>query len=115
MRRLLPVAVLCAALLTPSAATAAEYTNEVLVLNSAAVRVDAGTMRARKGIEIQNLGPNPIYCAVGAQADAVLTKSRRLTTGETWSMGLFFGPAVWCRAASADQVTGAATIVTEIP
>lgn len=92
----------------------ARYTNEVLVLNSAAVRLDTG-LSSRRGIEIQNLGPNAIYCAVGAQADAVLTKSRKLDTGETWALAANESVQFWARAATADQVTGAATIVTEVP
>jgi predicted secreted protein len=113
-RPFLPVLVLSVFSLSLPA-IAAEHTNEVLVLTSAATRVDTDTMRSRKAIEIQNLGPNAIYCAIGASADAVLTKSRRLSAGETWSFTAFFGKTVYCRAATADQITGAATIVTEIP
>jgi len=92
----------------------ATYTNEVLVLASAATRLDTG-FAARKGIEIQNLGPNAIYVALGTSTDAVTTKSRRLSPGESWSLALWAGITVWARAVTADQVTGAATIVTEIP
>lgn len=113
MRKLFP---LLAVLALASSAGAATFTNEVLVLNASAVRMDTG-LTGRRGIELQNIGPNAIYCAVssiGGGADAVLTKSRRLSAGETWSMSLPVGPAVYCKAASADQVTGAATIVTEV-
>lgn len=111
--RVLTAGLLVAAFSLP--ALAGTYQNEVLVLASAATRVDPGTMRARKGLEIQNLGPNPIYCAPGVSADAVSTKARKISTGESWGISLFYGIAVYCIAASADQVTGAATIVTEVP
>lgn len=110
MKRVLTLlAVLCLS----SAAFAGTFTNEVLVLNSAATRVDTG-LTGRRGIEIQNIGPNAIYCAVGASADAVLTKARRLNAGETWALDIPVPNTVYCKAATADQVTGAATIVTEI-
>lgn len=84
---------------------------EVLVLNTAAVQVDAAKARNRTAWEIQNLGPNAIYCETKG-ATPVLTKSRKLASGEAWS-----GPPgagdIYCRAATADQVTGAATIYTE--
>lgn len=106
--------VVFAALAFTAPAFAGVYTNEVLVLSSAATRVDTDITR-RTGIELQNLGPNPIYCALKTSTDAVTTKSRRLITGETWSIGLIAGIGVYCRATTADQVTGAGTIVTEVP
>lgn len=95
------------------------YTNEVLVLASAAVQVDTGSVAAaaggqRRGLEIQNLGPNAIYCSVGESAAAVTTKSRKLNTGDAWALDLVAGRHVYCKAVTADQVTGAATIVTEV-
>jgi hypothetical protein len=86
---------------------------EVLVLASAAVRVDAG-MPNRRWIEIQNLGPNAISCAFSA-AGAVVTKARRLAQYEVWTPAVSSVMKVYCRAATADQVTGAATIVSELP
>lgn len=92
------------------------YTNEVLVLASAAVQVDTGTgtTTQRRGLEIQNRGPNSEYCAVGESAAAVVTKAREVASGASWSMSLPAGRHVYCKAATADQVTGAATIVTEL-
>lgn len=88
------------------------WATEVLVLNSAAVQVDASKSRSRTAWEIQNLGPNAIYCETKGTTP-VLTKSRRVdANGGTWS-----GPPgagdLFCRAATADQVTGAATIYVE--
>ena len=97
-----------------TAAHAATYTNEVLVLASAATRVDTG-LSLRKGIEVQNLGPNAIYCSVHESSAAVVTKARKVdASGGAWAIDL--GPQwkVYCRAATADQVTGAATVVTEV-
>jgi hypothetical protein len=86
---------------------------EVLVLASAAVRVDAG-MPNRRWIEIQNLGPNTISCAFSS-AGAVVTKARAIATGGVWSPPAPSVMKVYCRSAVADQVTGAATIVSELP
>lgn len=86
---------------------------EVLVLASAAVRVDAG-MPNRRWIEVQNLGPNAISCSLSA-AGAAVAKSRRLATNEAWAPPASSVHKIYCRAATADQVTGAATIVTELP
>jgi hypothetical protein len=89
------------------------FTNEVLVLNSAVIRIDTG-LTQRSGIEVQNLGPNDIYVAVGESAACVLTKSRKVSVGEAWSFACLSQVAVYAKAATADQVTGAATIVTEL-
>lgn len=95
----------------------ATFTNEKLVLNASSVLLTS-TLVGRRSVEVQNLGPNPIYCAVVAastdSADAVLTKSRRVANGEAWALDLPPGRFLYARAATADQVTGAATIVTEI-
>lgn len=105
MRRLL--------VLTLALAAAPASAAEVLVLASAATRVDTDSNRSRQGVEVQNLGPNPIYCEVGT-GTAVVTKSRRIPAGEAWGVAARYGVTVYCRAATADQVTGAATIVTEV-
>ena len=114
MKRLLCFVVLLG---VASPALAGEFTSEVLVLNSAVTLVTT-TRSPRQGVEIQNNGPNAIYCAVVStsanSADAVLTKSRKVSAGEAWGLSLPAGRAVYCRAATADQVTGAATVVTEV-
>lgn len=116
MKRLLILAVLSLAPLALGQDTPeTTQQNEVLVLTTS-TRVDVG-IRFRKGIEIQNLGPNAIYCTVGAGSTptAVSTKARKLdASGGTWALDLPAGYRVSCIAASANQVTGAATIVTEV-
>lgn len=108
------VAVLAAVLAL--AAPPVTLTRETLVLASAATRITIGA--SAKAVEIQNLGPNPIYCSFNANAGSadggavVATKARRIDAGGTWSFN-FYGQYVWCIAATADQVTGAATISTE--
>jgi predicted secreted protein len=111
MKRVLALALVLALAIPALAAT---HTNEVLVLASAATRVDTDTLRNRRALEIQNLGPNSIFCAIGASADAVVNKSRKIGAGEAWALDLSAGFPVYCKAATADQVTGAATVVTEV-
>ncbi len=96
------------------AARRAGATTEVLVLASGPVTMPTTALVQRKSIELQNLGPNPIYCTVGGSAP-VLLKSRQVpANGGTWSLGVGPSVLVKCLAATGDQVTGAATIVTEV-
>jgi hypothetical protein len=116
MKRLLLLLAVLA--LSAQALAAGTFTNEVLVLNSAATRVDTG-LSGRRGIEVLNLGPNAIFCGVvNAAADAtavvVVNKARKLNAGESWGLSLAPERRVYCIAATADQVTTAATIVTEV-
>ncbi len=87
---------------------------EVLVLNSAGTKMTSDALDGlRKGIFVQNNGPNAIWCSPGTAADAVLTKSVKVAaSGGSITMGTT--KKVYCRAASADQTTGAATTVVEI-
>jgi hypothetical protein len=86
---------------------------EVLVLTTAGgTRVDSATSTYRRGCEVQNLGPNAIYCAVGSEAP-VSTKSRQVVSGEAWAINVRAGVPIKCIVASTNQATGAATIVTE--
>lgn len=100
---------------TYGGAATSSATAEVLVLNSAATAVPASALSGRKAIEIQNLGPNAIYCRCDG-TNPVVSKARKLDA----SGGLFSidcddtACACKCIAATADQVTTAATIVTEI-
>lgn len=105
------IALLLAFLPAVSLAAYVPAVTEVLVLASAATILPQTDNR--RAIEIQNLGPNPIYCAFSSSA-AVVTKSRKIGTGESWSLNHPPNVAIYCKAATADQVTGAATIVTEI-
>ena len=83
--------------------------SQELLVGTSSTLVPALT--GRRAIELQNLGPNTIYCALSATP--VLTKSRRIQTGESWALDLPDVIPVRCIAATAAQVTGAATIVTQ--
>lgn len=93
------------------------FTNEVLVLNATSTLLTT-TLVARRSVEVQNLGPNPIYCAVSAgstdSAVAVVTKARKVAAGEAWALDLPPGRSIYAKAGTTDQVTTAATIVTEV-
>lgn len=86
--------------------------NEVLVLASAAKRIDAG-LPNRRWIEVQNLGPNPIFVSIVGTTPAS-GKARRLATNESWAPPVNAIHKLYAIASTADQVTGAATIVTEL-
>lgn len=111
--------VLCVA----AAAFAANWSAEVLVLTTATSipRVSSGC-----GFELQNNGPNPIYCVVGGDGvggppvypDAGLVLSvgsgrQIVASGGAWSADIPGVVPVWCMASTAAQVHGAATIYTE--
>jgi len=84
-------------------------TREILVLTTATQLARTSTS---KGFEIQNLGPNPIFCGLNASGNAVVNKSRKIDAGSTWSAALHGAVTVWC-ITTVNQVTGAATVFTE--
>jgi len=86
-------------------------TTEVLVSSSLVTRLPATDLHLRSTVEVQNLGPNPIYVAF-SEATCVATKARKLNTGDTWTVAVK-GVTLYAIAGTADQVTGAATIVSE--
>lgn len=101
------------ALLLPLAAAPATFTTalqtEVLVLTTTTVMP---RLKTSQGFEIQNLGPNPIWCAFGVAA--VANKARLIAAnGGSWSAGVTGYVLVNCIAGTANQVTGAATIISE--
>lgn len=108
--------------MTDASAQFSGITTEVMVDNTTQTAMPATPLSRRRAIEIQNLGPNPIYCAVGPVSTpptAVLTKSRRIeaatgSSSDKWALDIGPNVIVRCLAATADQVTGAATIVTEL-
>lgn len=112
MKRLVTLAALLG-LAGTALATANIATNEVLVLTTS-TRVDTGTLVARRGIEVQNLGPNAIYCALYESTAAVVLKARKVAAGSSWAVDAPAGLPMYCIAATANQVTTAATIVTEL-
>lgn len=84
---------------------------EVLVLNSAATSVPATALSGRKALEIYNNGPNAIYCSGGTP---VVNKAREIAPDSSWYVEVGETVDMKCIAASADQLTTAATIVSEI-
>jgi hypothetical protein len=109
---------------TPAVATNAWYVNttaettgvttEVLVLASATTAVPTSALAGRRAIELQNIGSNSIFCCVGASCTAVVNKTRKIAVGDAWSIDAGAAVVVRCIAATADQTTGVATIVTEV-
>jgi hypothetical protein len=91
---------------------------EVLVLANTSVNMAATPITNRKAIEIQNQGPNSIFCSInyfgGGDGGITVGKAREIASGGAWALDIGPTVKVWCRAETADQVTGAATIVTEI-
>lgn len=106
MRKLIAAVLLLAA--SPALA------GEVLVLASGPTRIDPSPVVGRQGLEIQNLGPNAIYCQLRTSSGLVVNKGRRIVNGETWPIAAPSTVKVYCIAATADQLTTAATIVTEL-
>lgn len=103
---------------TDASAKFSGATTEILVSNTVQTAVPTTVLANRRAIEIQNLGPNAIYCAVGPAATpptAVLLKTRQVAaSGGVWAIDLGPNVIINCLAATANQVTGAATIVTEV-
>lgn len=86
-------------------------TTEVLVQTTATALPQ--TTLYRRGLLIENRGPNAIWCAFGSSAKAVVNKAHKVAANG----GLFPVNApdkVWCIAETANQVTGAATVVSEV-
>jgi hypothetical protein len=97
------------------AGVAPTQTQEVLVLASAATAMPATALKARKAVELQNNGPNDIWCALGNASSAVAQASRRIqANGGTWSMDASTAVAIYCIAVGSDQVHLAATTFTEL-
>ncbi len=88
-------------------------TTEVLVLTTATKLPNTVSAKGRVGLEIQNLGPNQIFCAFSA-ATAVVDKARMVAVDGAWKVDAPEHTSIWCVAATANQITGNATIVSEI-
>lgn len=84
---------------------------EVLVLNSAATLIPTAGWTGRRSIEIYNNGPNAIYCSGGTP---VVNKAREVAADTSWAVDVSEAIVIRCIAATADQATLAATIVTEV-
>ena len=98
------------ATLVDDSAKSAGKTTEVLV-GVTSTAMPAAPLFGRRAVELQNDGPATIYCAVGGAA--VVGHSRAVAAGASWNVDLGDGVPLACIAAVA-QVSGAATIVTEV-
>ena len=105
---------LAALLLLLSLPAQAAITTKVLIGTSPTA---LPVLRSRRTMEVQNLGPDPIFCAA-SQAGALVNQARRIAAnGGTWSIPA--GDAFWCVAAAAqtgcDAESTSCTIITEVP
>lgn len=87
-------------------------TTEILVLASAATALNPSPLYLAKSMVVQNLGPNPIFIGFSS-AEAVVGKARRLAQYDTFTVDRQ-GVSLYAIAATADQMTGAATVVMEL-
>lgn len=94
-------------------------TSEVLVLTTATELTRTVTGGRRVAMEVQNLGPNAIFCAFSS-ATAVVNKARMIAAkpasgaADSWAVDAGPHARIWCIAATANQVTTAATVVSEL-
>lgn len=92
----------------------AAKSSQVLVL-AAAGGTAITSFTNRKGVELQNLGPNPIYCTFDGQAPlSTGALGRRIdANGGTYAIDAGAGVQITC-ITTVNQVSGAATQVTEL-
>lgn len=118
MRKIVSLVALCLAL-PASAGIVLESpgngkTQEWLVTNAAGGST-LTNLAGRKAVELQNLGPNAIYCTVDGQNPlATGALGRKIDAGSTWSLSASDNVTIKCIAAAAAQLTTAATQVTEL-
>lgn len=121
MGRMIRVALVVCSLLptlaaadTIIAALGGGKTSEWVVTNAAGGST-LTNLSERRAIEIQNLGPNAIYCTVDGSAPVATTNGRMVAaTSGTWALDVGASVTIRCIAATAAQVSGAATMVTEL-
>lgn len=90
-------------------------TTEVCVATASATTVPTTALAWRKAIELQNLGPNAIYCTVdGSTPTNTGSNGRKIATDTVWSLDVGPDVVVKCIAATALQATPACTMVTEL-
>jgi hypothetical protein len=75
--------------------------------------MDPTPWKLRRAVEIQNLGPNPIFCQLRNSTNLAVNKGRQVINGEPWAFAAGAATQIWC-ISSSSQVTGAASIVTEV-
>jgi hypothetical protein len=97
-----------------ASANRAGDTAEVCVTNAAG-GTTITNLASRKAIELQNLGPNPIYCTVDGGAPlATGAHGRKIAADSVWSLDAGASITIKCIAATAAQVTAACTMVTQL-
>lgn len=92
-----------------SPATVMKVTN-VNVLNSASTSLGTPATN-RLGVLIKNSGPNSIWCNAGV---AVVGSGVEIVGGQAIYLAISSAVVPQCKAATADQVNGANTSVTEL-
>lgn len=88
------------------------FSKEILVATTATIiprSEDTGT------IEILNKGPNVIYAVLVDSALATTNARRPIAVNEAWTLDIEESTACYLICPLGLQVTGAATIVTELP
>lgn len=97
-----------------NSANRAGDTAEVCITNAAG-GTTITNMTSRKAIELQNLGPNSIFCTVGGETPlATGAMGRKIAADTVWSLDAGSAITLKCIAASAAQVTPACTMVTQL-
>lgn len=89
-----------------------DLTREVLVSNASPTEL--GRANGSISISVDNYGPNTIWCALGKSGNAVVGKAKRVQPNETYVVDQPAGVKVYCLAATAAQLTTAATVVNEV-
>lgn len=110
---------LAALLFLISAPAWAAHTSEVLVTTTG---VALPALNGRLGLEVYNYGPNALHCSFGTAItgnaywviNSVDTTDASHPRPGYWSAAARSYQPIFCVAVSANQLTGAATIVNEI-
>lgn len=99
----------------PAVALCQARTQEILLTTTATALPQ---LFGRRAMLIENRGPNAIWCAFGGTSSAVVNKAHRIgPSTETGNNRFPYNgtEVVYCIAETANQVTGAATVVSEVP
>lgn len=116
------VAITGTAAVNPAAQTTAKTTMVIVenVTDGGCTTVPASSLSGRRAIELQNQGPNSIWCKLGATGtDAGVCPigagdGREIVADGIWAMDVSDSILVQCWAQTASQVDGGATCVNEV-
>lgn len=110
-----PLVALAADVYVNGAARNGASSGETCVTNAAGGTTVTG-FTARKGIEIQNQGPNAIWCRVDGGTPYTDSRSRKVAADTAWSIDAGTALVVKCIASTAAQDSGthACTHVTQV-